>query len=199
MDAKLKNNSPVNPQDWVDRHGDYLFQYALLRLNNNTQLAEDLVQDTFLSAIKAASTYQGKSAERTWLVSILKNKIIDHYRRNKNNLFEQSDFQNEEFIEQGSQAGAWKPQLAPQDWGDTPEKAFEQQEFTSIFRKCLATLPQNLAAVFALRELDGLDTDLICKKLSISASNVWVILHRARTSLRRCLEINWFEASQYRI
>jgi len=196
LTAESKTNSPLRPQDWVDQHGDYLFRYAMLRLNNDTQLAEDLVQETFLAAIKAIATYQGNSAERTWLVSILKNKIIDHYRRKKSNLFEQSDFQNEEFINQGEPAGAWKVEFAPQDWGDTPEKAFEQQEFTFIFRKCLAALPQNLAAVFALRELDGLDTDTICKELSISASNVWVILHRARTSLRRCLELNWFEASQ---
>lgn len=196
MTAESKTNSPLRPQDWVDQHGDYLFRYALLRLKNDAQLAEDLVQETFLSALRAAGAYQGKSAERTWLTSILKNKIIDHYRRGKGHLFEQSDFQNEEFIDQGKQAGAWKAEFAPQDWGDTPEKALEQQEFISILRKCLAALPQNLAAVFALRELDGLDTDTICKELSISASNIWVILHRARTSLRRCLELNWFEASK---
>lgn len=185
-----KNNRKVG-SDWVDAHGDYLFQFAMLRVGNNIQLAEDLVQETLLSALKTEAKHEGKSSERTWLVTILKNKIIDHYRRNKNNLFEQSNFQNEEFIEEGSQTGAWKQEYSPQDWSGIPDQAYEQNEVMEIFRKCIALLPQNLATVFMLREIDGTDTETICKDLDISSSNVWVMLHRARTSLRRCLELNW--------
>ena len=183
----------TNAESWLDQYGDFLYNFALFRLGNNTQLSEDLIQETFLSALKTEAKHQGKSAERTWLVSILKNKIIDHYRRHKENLFEQNDFQNEEFQKSGPAKGAWKQEYAPADWGNAPDKALEQKEFASVFKKCINAIPQNIAAVFALRELDGMDTDTICKELSITSSNVWVMLHRARTALRRCLELNWFE------
>lgn len=183
----------ANPEAWVDTYGDYLFQYALLRVGNNIQLSEDLVQETFLSALKTEAKHQGKSSERTWLVTILKNKIIDYYRRNKNNLFEQRDFQNEEFVEDGLQSGAWKQEYAPQDWRGIPDQAFEQKEFISIFRKCISALPEKIALVFTKREIDGNDTDTICKDLDVSSSNVWVMLHRARMALRRCLELNWIK------
>lgn len=182
-----------SPEEWVDRYGDYLFQYALLRLGNDAQLAEDLVQETFLSALKTGSKHEGKSSERTWLVTILKNKIIDHYRRDRKKLFEQSDFQNEEFKEEGPEAGTWKQEYAPQEWGDIPDHAFEQKEFLAVLRACLSGLPQNLASVFTMRELDGQETDTICKELGITSSNVWVMLHRARTALRKCLELNWIK------
>lgn len=179
--------------DWVDVYGDYLFRYALVRVSNNIQLAEDLVQETFLAALKTNAKHEGKSSERTWLVTILRNKIIDYYRRNKNNLFEQKDFQNEEFIEHGLRAGQWKQEYGPHDWNVAPDQEFERQEFISIFRKCLSALPQTLASIFALRELDGQDTETICKELGVTSSNVWVILHRARKALRKCLEFNWID------
>lgn len=196
MDPGLNVNMAINPELWVDQHGDFLYQYALSRLGNDSQHAEDMVQETFLSALKTPAKHQGKSAERTWFVSILRNKIIDHYRKNKGNLFEQTDYQNEEFIESGPQKGQWKEEFAPADWGTAPDKVFEQAEFSGIFRKCLKALPQNLSTVFALRELDGLDTEYICKEMTISSSNLWVMLHRARTSLRRCLELNWIGSAK---
>lgn len=183
----------IDYKNLVDEQGDVLYRYALIRLGNDSRLAEDLVQETFLSALKTDAKYQGNSSERTWLITILKNKIIDHYRRNKNKLFEQTDFTNEEFIEQGPRAGTWKAEYAPQDWGNNPDRKYEQKEFVLIFRKCLAALPQNLSSVFSLRELDGIDTETICKEMNISSSNVWVMLHRARMALRQCLEQNWIE------
>ena len=188
--------SVTNPEKWVDDYGDLLFQFAMMRVGNNFQLAEDLVQETFLSALKTESKHQGKSSERTWLTAILRNKIIDHYRRSNRNTFKQIDIHGEEFIEKGPDKGTWNLELAPSDWGDNPEKTFEQEEFASIFKNCLGELPQNLNTVFCLRELDGLDTQEICKDLGLSASNVWVILHRARTLLRRCLELRWLGFSK---
>ena len=192
MDSEQMMNIENNPELWLEQHGNFLYQYAMSRLANDTQLAEDMVQDTFLSALKSTSGYKGKSSERTWFVSILKNKIIDHYRRNKGNLFKQTGFQNEEFIESGPRQGWWKEEFAPSDWSNTPDKSLEQKEFKSILQKCMDLLPQNLSAVFSMRELDGFETDNICKELDISSSNLWVMLHRARTSLRHCLELNWF-------
>jgi RNA polymerase sigma-70 factor (TIGR02943 family) len=196
MNVLQSNASELNPENWVDLHGNFLYQYALLRLGNDSQIAEDMVQDTFLSALKSSSNFQGKSSQRTWFVSILRNKIIDFYRKNKDKIFEPTDFQNEEFIESGSQKGQWKEEFAPADWSKVPDKAFEQNEFNSIFDICLNDLPQNISSVFTLRELEGWETEKICKDMSITSSNLWVMLHRARTQLRRCLEMNWLDSDK---
>ena len=191
MNSENQKSSNNNPELWLGLHGDFLYQYAMTRLGNNSQLAEDMVQETFLSALKTSAGYQGRSSERTWLVSILRNKIIDYYRSGKNKIFEQSDQLDEEFRDSGPRQGQWKEEFAPADWGDVPDRVFEKKEFSKILQKCMRGLPENLATIFALRELDGLDTKFICKEMSVSASNLWVILHRARKQLRRCLEDKW--------
>ena len=70
----------LNPDKWIDNYADYLFNYAVVRVNNS-DVAKDLVQDAFFAALKSAKNFQGKSTERTWLVSILKRKVIDYYRK----------------------------------------------------------------------------------------------------------------------
>lgn len=190
-------NWEIDPTVWVDEHGDYLFRYAIMRLRDDAQ-AEDLVQETLLAAIQSMKSYGGKSTERTWLTSILKHKIIDHYRkvgREKpldeevldlsefDKLFERSDQWN----------GHWNNKLAPMEWNMSPEQVFEQTEFFEVLQNCLSKLPEKVAGVFALREMDGLDSSEICEVLALSANNFWVIMHRARMSLRRCIELNWFK------
>lgn len=181
-----------NPAErWLEAHGDYLYRVALLRLGNDGQLAEDMVQETLLAALRNAQNFEGRSSERTWLTSILKNKIIDYLRRKQKNLFEQTDFNQPEFVEDGPLKGRWKESMAPSDWGALPDAVFEQSEFRTVLAKCLSGLPLNIATVFTLREVDGLDSKEVCKELGITSSNLWVMLHRARTGLRRCLELNW--------
>jgi len=189
-----------DPHNWVDEHGDYLFRYAMSRLNNRS-LAEDMVQDTFLSALKAYEKFDGKSSERTWFTSILKHKIIDHFRklsrRQESSLDKtETDDPADDFRQQGFMKGAWITQKAPADWGDHPENAFEQNEFMDVFQYCLTRLPEWIAGVFSMRELEELESDEICKELGITPSNLWVMLHRARSLLRRCIEHNWFLAGK---
>ena len=187
----------IDPTVWVDEHGDYLFRYALMRLRDDA-LAEDLVQETLLAAIQSMKSYGGKSTEKTWLTSILKHKIIDYYRKYSretpldetvldlsefDKLFERTDEWNNH----------WNPKLAPSDWNMSPEAVFEQHEFFNVLQNCMSKLPEKVAGVFALREMDGLESNEICEILAISASNFWVIMHRARMSLRRCVELNWFK------
>jgi RNA polymerase sigma-70 factor (TIGR02943 family) len=180
----------VHPEKWVDEFGDYLFRFALMRTSNQT-VAEDLVQDTFLSAYRAFSSFDGKSTVKTWLIKILKNKIIDYYRK-----AHRKDVHLESYDEKGAQDfednGYWKLNQAPTNWGDNPESALQQSEFFQVLKKCLSLLPGRLAHVFTMRQVDGYTADDICKELSISSSNLWVMLHRARAQLRKCLETNWF-------
>jgi len=183
----------ANPSRWVDEHGDFLYRYAYLRVNNKG-LAEDLVQDTFLSALKSFGSFGQRSSIRTWLVSILHNKIIDHYRK----AIRRKDVETEpnpetDFYEAGPMAGRWKEDRTPAEWNIHPEHAFRQNEFMRILHLCLDLLPERVSAVFILREMEGQPGEDICKELDLSTSNLWVILHRARNQLRRCLERNWFE------
>lgn len=188
--------SSVDPEKWVDDHGDCLFRYAFARLRDET-LAEDLVQETLLSAIQSLRSYGGRSTERTWLTGILKHKIIDHYRKNSKNIQftdEDTDLSvTDHFFERpDAWDGHWVIKLRPVDPEQSPDQVLERGEFWDVMNSCLSALPERVASVFTLREVDGLTSDEICEVLSLSPSNFWVIMHRARMQLRRCIEIKWF-------
>lgn len=194
MKAAIK--SQIDPTSWVDLYGDYLFQFVRLRVQN-TQIAEDLVQETFLSALKSLDSFRGESRVRTWLTGILKRKIIDHYRKNRISISIDSGGGMEplqEFEPGGERKGQWKPEHGPHDWGRSPAQLYEDRQFMQTLEACLKNLPERLSGVFILREIDGLDSGEICNLFDISPSNLWVILHRARHQLRNCLEINWLES-----
>lgn len=199
MSAAQPNTDTLtaDPGRWLDEHGDYLFKYASFRLRDDTA-AEDAVQETFLAALKAYRTFEGRGSERTWLVGILKHKIIDHFRKAQREapIGEELDEgpQHDEFFERTDQwTGHWDVNHAPTDWHATPAELFERTDFWKVFNDCLTPLPQRTASVFTLREVDGLKSEEICGLLSISANNLWVMLHRARLHLRNCLENNWFK------
>jgi RNA polymerase sigma-70 factor (ECF subfamily) len=184
-----------DPELWVEAHGDYLFKYALLRLRDETK-AEDAVQETFLAALKGGKTFAGRSAEKSWLVGILKNKICDYYRKSAREIaFTDLEFYADEegdrFVAGGPGKDGWIHELGPMEWPN-PGESLDNEQFWQIYRDCAGKLPKNVAAVFNLRELDGVDSKEICAMLGISESNLWVMLHRARMALRRCLETNWF-------
>lgn len=187
-----------DPTSWVDEHGDYLFHYAVVRLRDN-DAAEDVVHETLLSAIESLASYHGEAAERTWLTSILKHKIVDYYRRSIHETpigdveCDLSAFDN--LFTHPQWADHWNEALIPSDWGETPETALQQTEFYSTLEDCLSMLPTRVAGVFMLREIEGYETDELCRLLDVSENNVWTMMYRARMSLRRCLEINWFEKS----
>lgn len=185
-----------DPERWVEEHGDYLFKYALLRLRDPAK-AEDAVQETFLAALKGAKSFAGKSAEKTWLVGIMKNKIGDHFRKaSRETSFTDLEFYQDEesdrFVSEGLSKGAWIHELGPREWSPEPGTALDNQAFWKTFHDCAGKLPKNISAAFCLREIDDIESKDICRMLNISESNLWVMLHRARMALRRCLETNWF-------
>ncbi len=184
-----------DPERWVDAHGDYLFKFALARLRDPAK-AEDAVQETFLAALKGGKTFQGRSAEKSWLVGILKNKIYDHYRKaGRETTFTDLEFYSDEesdrFVPDGLAQGGWIHERGPLEWPE-PGASLDNEAFWKTFRDCAGKLPKNVAAVFTMREVDDVASKEICALLNISESNLWVMLHRARMALRRCLEINWF-------
>jgi RNA polymerase sigma-70 factor (ECF subfamily) len=177
---------------WLDEHGDALYRYARIRVRRR-ELAEDLVQDTFVAALQARGRYEGNSSVRTWLLSILKHKIADHYRRVAAAVppaelapIEGHDPIRGEFF---GADGLWKS--PPASWR-TPDKALEEREFWEVLDGCLGRLPRALASVFFLRELEGLEMEELRRGLDLSEGNIRVRLHRARLLLRECLERRWF-------
>jgi len=173
-----------------------LFRFALGRLRNEAT-AEDLVQETFLAALRGGQSFAGRSAEKSWLVSILKNKICDYYRKaSRETSFTDLEFYSAEerdsFIPDGLFKGAWNPETGPLAWSSDPGAGVDNQEFWKAYHHCASQMPPKIAAVFTMREVDEVESKEICSILNISESNLWVMLHRARMALRHCLENNWF-------
>lgn len=190
----MSDNELVSPELWVKAYGDYLFGYAKSRVFE-TEVCEDLVQETFLSALKAKDNFKGKSSAKTWLIGILKNKIIDHMRKKyASGIMPTTDY-DEEYIEKGISAEHWKSDMRPKVWEKLTDTETEQNEFMRILKRCLDKLPNAMKATFILREMEDLETQEICKELGISESNLWVLLHRSRKALRKCVEKNYLIAS----
>lgn len=181
---------PIDPSDWVHRYGDYLFRFAMLRVRDRAK-AEDLVQETFLAALKGRDSFSGDSTEMTWLTGILKHKIFDHFRRQSREApLAGADFPEPPGDDPFDARGHWATR--PGEWGGNPADLLQQRAFHEQLRKCIETLPPNHASAFILREIDGAGTKEICKVLGVTETNLWVILHRARARLRECLETRWF-------
>ncbi|MEZ5429383.1 MAG: sigma-70 family RNA polymerase sigma factor [Pyrinomonadaceae bacterium] len=178
-----------DPADLIERYGDYLFRFALSRLRDDSA-AEDLVQETLLAALKKIHTFSGKSSLRTWLTSILKNKIGDYFRKlGREELFDCSDSANEEYFQPD---GSWKPQFVPSAWSQTPATTVENREFWEIINRGLAGLSKKTALAFILHQIEGMPAEEICRTLSITRSNLWVMLHRARLFMQNQLEHGFF-------
>lgn len=177
-------------ETWVDNYADYLYSYALYRVAD-VETAEDLVQETFAAALKGRKGYRGESSEKTWLTSILRNKILDlfrkRYREGTRQLEDPDRFPADQYFDNHDN---WS--VKPQKWQLNPYSSLETSEFMEIIHACLETLSPTQADAFRLREFDQADTEEICKVLNISATNFWVLMHRARLFMRRCLEVKWF-------
>ena len=177
----------------LEEYRSYLLRYAVLQLRDETA-AEDAVQETLLAALQ--SDFAGRSSVKTWLTGILKHKIIDHFRRqSRERPLEdgaeregtgEADIADELFADDGH----WRD--FPSHWA-TPDATFETKAFWTVFEACVGSMPPRAGRVFVMREVMELSTEEICKELGITATNCWVLLHRARLAMRECLETRWFK------
>ena len=185
--------SVCDPKKWVDRYSDYLFKYAIARFNDE-EVAKDLVQETFFSALKGLDKFEGKSSEKTWLTGILKHKIIDVYRKEYSGLngikqtFE-AEQESDDFFETSD--GHWKSTHAPKSFGIEQQDPLNNKEFNQTLLLCFKKLPALWATVFTMKHLDEDPTETILLDMNLSSSNFWVIIHRTKLSLRACLQRNW--------
>ena len=173
----------------IDLYSDYLFNYTITRVSDK-EIAQDLVQDTFLAGLKSMKNFKGEASERTWLISILKRKIIDHYRKinSKKGKAEVRISYNDDSETEGD----WLEERVADPYDKTAEDTLQNAELGNAIHNCLGKLPEKQAEVFKLKTILGFETEVICNELNITASNLWVIIHRARTAMADCLKENWF-------
>jgi RNA polymerase sigma-70 factor, ECF subfamily len=187
----------LDPDGWVDRHGELMFRYAV-RMVRARDVAEDVVQETFLEALRSHESYAGRSSERTWLVGILRHKILDYFRKSGRELLvDQVERVGENANGIFDRRGHWK--VGPARWNGDPAQDLERQEFWDVLRQCLSALPPGLSETFFLYELEGLDGAEVCEVLGITPANLWKRMHRCRLLLRECLERNWFGTPAKRV
>lgn len=184
---------------WLFNYGDDLYTWAMHKTSNK-EVAEDLVQDTFLAAFKSFGNFKGKSQPKTWLFSILKNKIMDYHRKNfRENTVNESRFSRgkdesmvfETFFDHN---GSWKAESSPANWHDTEKELLDDLDFKAVLQDCMEHLPQKWFSAIQFKYLEQKEGNIICQELDISPSNFWQILHRAKLQLKNCLEQNWFRA-----
>jgi RNA polymerase sigma-70 factor (TIGR02943 family) len=191
-----QKKDPTRPQShWVEEYSNVLFKFACLRVGDR-ETAKDLVQETFLSALQNVESFRGESSQETWLTAILKNKIIDYYRKRNSAksvpLIDEDG--HSELDKYFDEEGEWKSSAGPVSWNASGYQILRSKEFLEILEKCLSKLSDHGRSVFVSKYLDELDSEEICKQLEVTMSNYWVIIHRAKLQLRQCIEKNWLKA-----
>ncbi|WP_350287282.1 sigma-70 family RNA polymerase sigma factor [uncultured Croceitalea sp.] len=179
----------LHPENWVDQYADYLFNYAITRVSD-TEIAKDLVQETFFAGLKSAKNYKGDAAERTWLIAILKRKVIDHYR--KINSKKGKAEVRMSYNSGDEDSGDWLEEKVADPFGKGGDDTIENRELGLAIQDCISKLPKKQSMVFSMKTIQGMSTEDICNELGINPSNLWVMIHRARTALMGCMNQNWF-------
>lgn len=199
MNPTQKTATEINISKWVTLYADDLYRWALHKTSDK-ETAEDLVQETFLAAFKSLDRFEGKSHPKTWLFSIIKNKIMDYHRKkfqeatiNQSKLnkgLNESDLL-ENFFDNN---GAWKAENSPTNWHHIDTHLLDNPEFNNILGNCMKKLPSNWFSAMNMKYLEEKEGKLICQELGITPSNFWQILHRAKVQLKNCIEMNWFNS-----
>jgi len=182
------STNTIDPNQWVDKYSDYLFNYTIARVSDR-ELAQDLISETFLAGLKAMENFKGDATERTWLISILKRKIIDYYRRSNSKKGKAEVHIN---YRDDESEGDWLEERVADPFDRTAEDTIENEELGSAIFKCLNKLPEKQRQIFRMKTMDNFDTETICNEFDITPSNFWVIIHRARTAMASCMEKDWF-------
>jgi RNA polymerase sigma-70 factor (TIGR02943 family) len=191
-------NAPALIESWVRLYTGNLYSWALFKTSNK-ETAEDLVQETFLTAHQQITGFRGESSPKTWLLAILNNKIKTHFRKK----YRQTDVDPDHFIATNDlhifsqlfdEDDRWKDKEKPMTWNAEEVQLLDNREFNMVLTSCMEKLPDHWSSAIQLKYIEQKKGELICQELDITPTNFWQILHRAKLQLRKCLEINWFKA-----
>jgi RNA polymerase sigma-70 factor (ECF subfamily) len=186
-------NSSEILESWVRLYTNAMYSWAFHKTSNK-ESAEDLVQDTFLTAYQQLEKFRGDSNPKTWLLAILNNKITGHYRKKYRNTVQMDDQEGSPiFMMMFDEDDRWKKKEKPFEWEDDENHLLDNKEFNVVLTSCLDKLPEHWQAAVHLKFIEQKKGELICQELDIAPTNFWQILHRAKLQLRKCLEINWFK------
>lgn len=175
------------------QHADSLYRYALSRVKDH-HAAEDLVQDCLSAAWQRIDTFDGRSSLSTWLIGIIKFKVIDYFRKSKRTPTDQaaddSDGKHDPLNSLFDSCGSWKidPNHGLEMLARAPDQIASQNELLDWVRACLDKLPDRLRVLFTLREVDGLDVSSAASAAGVTAGSAAVLLTRSRQRLRSCLQ-----------
>lgn len=185
----MTRNTNTLLSDWVEAYTSDLYSWARNKVSD-TELAKDLVQDTFLAASEKISSFKGESSPKTWLFSILNYKIIDHYR---SKVKQPVSYDNQIFSNFFTEDGEWLPDKKPGNWDDEEGNLLDNIDFNAVLHKCIEALPEKWSLSVKLKYLMSKKGEEICQELGISTTNYWQIMHRAKLQLRDCIESKWFK------
>lgn len=184
----MDTSEKLSLTELVEQYTQELFSWALHKVSD-TELAKDLVQDTFLAAAEKIETFKGGSTHKTWLFSILNHKIIDVYRKKvKQPIATENDVFSKFFT-----SGDWRKDQRPQDWDEDEGHLLDNSEFLEVLNKCLDALPEKWAIAVKSKYLLNKKGEEVCQELEITPTNFWQILHRAKLQLRDCVDSKWFK------
>lgn len=182
-------NSTATIKCWVELYSDSMFSWALHKTSSK-ETAEDLVQETFLASVQSFDKFKGDSNPKTWLFSILNNKINDHYRNSYRKPTVDGNVIFETLFDSDDK---WKSNQRPQQWAEDTGHLLDNNEFQKTFQNCMSKLPDNWYSAIQLKFMEEKNGEHICQELGITNTNFWQILHRAKLQLRKCIELNWFK------
>ncbi len=177
---------------WVNEYNQEMFTWASHKVSDS-EVAKDLVQDTFLAASEKISSFKGESSPKTWLFSILKYKIIDHYRAK---VKQPISYDNQLLTSFFTKDGEWRSDKKPNNWDDDENQLLDNDDFNAVLKKCLDLLPDKWSSTVKLKYLMSKKGEEICQELGITPTNFWQIMHRAKLQLRDCLENRWFHENE---
>lgn len=183
------NKESLQPELWVEKYGDYFLYFTLSKVNDR-EVAKDIVSETFLAGLKSKANFEGRSTEKTWLSSILNRKIIDYYRKinsNKGKAEVRMDYSSED------QEGSWLEERVSGTDTSSVDFSMENKELGEAILSCLEQINPKHAEIFKMKTMQDYDNEVICNEMEITSSNLWVIIHRARTALANCLDKSWFK------
>ncbi len=185
------SSEKLSPEKWVDRYADYLYNYTIVRVNDH-EIAQDIISETFLAGLRSKDNFKGEATERTWLVAILKRKIIDYYRK-INSTKGQAEVSVSQIQFSDGETIEWLEEQVGNLGEKNAQELLENDELGVAIEECLGKINEKQAALFRMKTIEEMDTETICKELDITPSNLWVIIHRARKALAECLETKWLK------
>ena len=181
-----KNHDQIN--EWVNTYTEELLSWTMHKISDS-ESAKDIVQDTFLAVAKSVDQYKLESNPKTWIFSILNNKISDYYRKKYRQVSKADyDILSSFFTEHGE----WIPDKQPQHWQNDEKNLLDDLEFIEILNYCLEHLPHKFNAVIKMKYYSEKKPAEICQELDINSTNMWQMMHRAKLKLRECIENGWF-------